>query len=270
MDLKKSLNKLYSLHTFGIKLGLDNITRFLKILGDPQLKLKTFHVAGSNGKGSTSAFMASILMEMDYKVGFYTSPHFVKFNERIKINNFEIPDEYLAHFIVDYEKDIDQLGLTFFEVTTGMAFKYFYDQRVDYAVIETGLGGRLDATNVITPIASIITSVSLEHTEILGNSIAKIASEKAEIIKHKSKVFTGKLPTEAIKVIEAKCFETKSELFRIEEYVNEDHGRVELYTEEVEINEWVIPLKGSYQKINAALAGLCIAKTLGSDNPNIC
>jgi dihydrofolate synthase / folylpolyglutamate synthase len=269
MDLQTSLKKLYSLHTFGIKLGLDNITRFLKLIGNPHSKLKTFHVAGSNGKGSTSAFIASILMELDNSVGLYTSPHFVRFNERIRIDKKEIPDEYLAAFISDYEKYIDEYQLTFFEVTTAIAFKYFFDNKVDYAVIETGLGGRLDATNVIEPLASVITSISLEHTELLGGTVKAIAAEKAEIIKMKSKAFTGKLPAKAIEVIEDKCKKTGSELFRLDEYIIEKKGMVELYTEEVEINEWNIPLPGFYQKLNAALAGLCIAKTLGTDDPNI-
>jgi dihydrofolate synthase / folylpolyglutamate synthase len=268
MDLQASLNKLYSLHTFGIKLGLENITKFLNVLANPHTKIKTIHVAGSNGKGSTSAFIASILMELGYSTGIYTSPHFVRFNERIIVDGDEIPDDYLGNFIRENERYIDEFGLTFFEVATAMAFKYFYDKKVDYAVIETGLGGRLDATNVIIPVASVITSISLEHTEILGSTIAKIAGEKAEIIKQKSKVFIGKLPRQAIKVIAAKCKSTGSELFKIEEYIVEKKGVVELYTEEVEIDEWNIPLKGFYQKLNAALAGLCITKTLGTDNPN--
>jgi dihydrofolate synthase / folylpolyglutamate synthase len=266
MDLQASLNKLYSLHTFGVKLGLENINKFLKVIGNPHKKIKTFHIAGSNGKGSTSAFIASILTELGYRTGLYTSPHFVRFNERIKIGNIEIPDQYIADFITDYGKYIDDYGLTFFEVTTAIAFKYFFDKKVDYAVIEVGLGGRLDATNVITPIASMITSISLEHTEILGDTVAKITAEKAEIIKKKSKVFIGKLPSEAVTIIEQKCKETGAELFKLEEYIIEKKGVIELYTEEVEIDEWNIPLKGFYQKLNAALAGLCIAKTLGTDN----
>jgi dihydrofolate synthase / folylpolyglutamate synthase len=269
MDLQKSLNKLYSLHTFGIKLGLENIKKFLNTLGNPQRKIKMFHIAGSNGKGSTSAFIASILQELKYNAGLYTSPHFVRFNERIKINNSEIPDDYIADFISGYEKYIDENGLTFFEVTTAMAFKYFYDKKVDYAVIETGLGGRLDATNIINPLASLITSISLEHTEILGSTVEKIAFEKAEIIKPKSKVFIGKLPQEAVKVIEEKCRQTGSSLFKIDEYIIQKGDSVTLYTEEVDIDEWNIPLRGEYQKLNAALAGLCIAKCLGTDDPNI-
>jgi len=202
MDLKSALEKLYSLHTFGIKLGLENIQKFLSTLDNPQSKLKTIHIAGSNGKGSTAAFIASILMEYGYKVGLYTSPHFIRFNERIQINNVQIPDEYLANFITESEDYIDEHKLTFFEVTTAIAFKYFAENDVDFAVIETGLGGRLDATNVLDPLAVVITSISLEHTNILGDTIRKIAFEKAAIIKKHIHVFVGKLPMEAVAVVE--------------------------------------------------------------------
>jgi dihydrofolate synthase/folylpolyglutamate synthase len=262
MNIQQGLDKLYSLHTFGIKLGLENITRFMDIIGNPQDKLKIFHIAGSNGKGSTSAFIASILKELKYKVGLYTSPHFVRFNERIKIGNVEIPDTYVADFISTFEKHIDDLKLTFFEVTTALAFKYFADQKVQYAVIETGLGGRLDATNVIKPCAVIITSISLEHTAILGNTIKEIAGEKAGIIKNKSKVFIGLLPEEAENVILQKCDETNSALFRLDDNINRTHNSIELYTEEIELDDWTMPLKGDYQKYNAALAGLAVSKIL--------
>jgi dihydrofolate synthase/folylpolyglutamate synthase len=269
MNLEQSLQKLFSLHTFGVKLGLDNIQKFLEVIGNPQKKLKTFHIAGSNGKGSTSAFIASILQEMKYKTGLYTSPHFVRFNERIKINGREVDDEYVAGFINMWNDYIDEHKLTFFEVTTAMAFQYFMERDVDFAVIETGLGGRLDATNVLSPIASIITSISLEHTNILGNTLAEIAAEKAGIIKSKAKVFTGKLPDEADVVIEQRCRETGSKLFRLVDYINEKPGAVELYTEEIELDDWSIPLKGDYQKMNAALAGLVFVKVFGIDDYNI-
>jgi dihydrofolate synthase/folylpolyglutamate synthase len=269
MNLEKSLEKLFSLHTFGIKLGLENIQNFLAHLNNPQLKLKTIHVAGSNGKGSTASFISSILQELGYDVGLYTSPHFVRFNERIKINNLEIPDEYVAGFIQDNEKYIDEFKLTFFEVTTALSFKYFLEKKVDFAVIETGLGGRLDATNVINPLAVVITSISLEHTNILGDTIEKISVEKAGIIKNHTKVFIGKLPPEADKVIEERCTKTNSELFRIEDYIIEKKNKVELYTEEVDLDDWTMPLKGNYQKYNAALAGLTIAKIFDIDDFNL-
>ena len=269
MNLDNALKKLFSLHSFGIKLGLDNIKNFLNQIDIPYQKLKMFHVAGSNGKGSTSAFLASILMEYNYKVGLYTSPHFVMFNERIKINGEEIPDQYVASFIDKYEKLIDQHKLTFFEVTTAMAFEYFVANNVDYAVIETGLGGRLDATNVIKPLASIITSISLEHTNILGTSIEEITAEKAGIIKKGVPVFIGKLPFNAVEVIEKKCSESASELFKIIEYVNEKTNSFELYTDELELDDWTIPLRGDYQKYNAALAGLVISKILDESDSNV-
>lgn len=269
MDIQESLNKLFALHTFGVKLGLENIQQFLKIIGNPQSKLKTIHVAGSNGKGSTASFIASILMENGYKVGLYTSPHFVKFNERISINGKLISDDFIANFIDKYQKNIDEFHLTFFEVTTAMAFEYFLFSDVDYAVIETGLGGRLDATNVLNPLACVITSISLEHTAILGDKLEQIAFEKSEIIKNGSKTFVGLLPEEAIKVIENKCLDVKSHLFCLEEYIIEKNEHIELYTEELEFDDWEVPLTGKHQKYNAALASLCVVKSFDIDNPAI-
>ncbi|GAB4290480.1 MAG: folylpolyglutamate synthase/dihydrofolate synthase family protein [Ignavibacteriaceae bacterium] len=266
IEIQKTLDRLFALHTFGIKLGLDNIVKFLGPLDNPQNSLKTFHIAGSNGKGSTAAFTASILQEAGFKTGLYTSPHFVRFNERIKINGTEVPDNFIADFYSGNEKFISENKLTFFEVTTAMAFQYFSEQNVDFAVIETGLGGRLDATNVLNPLAVIITSISLEHTNILGTTIDLIAAEKAAIIKENSKVFTGLLPEEADKVISEKCKEKKCELFRIEEYSNQKGGTIELYTEEIELDDWTMPLRGDYQKYNAALAALAVSKTLNIDS----
>lgn len=266
MEIDSALKKLYSLHQFNIKLGLDNISGFLKIIGNPQKSLKTFHIAGSNGKGSTAAFMASILHELGFEVGLYTSPHFVRFNERVKINGIEIPDEYISGFISSYEKEIERFQLTFFEVTTALAFQYFYDNQLDYSVIETGLGGRLDATNVLNPMGVIITSISKEHTQILGDTIEKIAFEKAGIIKRNTKVFTGIIPDAAAEVIKQKCEETGSEFFMLNEYTLGKGKKLELYTEEIEIDDWKIPLKGYYQIYNAALAALVIVKTLDITN----
>ncbi len=269
MDIQESLNKLFALHTFGVKLGLDNIKNFLNHIGNPQNKLKTIHVAGSNGKGSTSSFIASILMEQGNLVGLYTSPHFVKFNERISINGNFIPDDYVAGFVEKHNDYIDQNQLTFFEVTTAMAFNYFKDTEVDYAVIETGLGGRLDATNVLNPLACVITSISLEHTNILGDKIESIAFEKSEIIKPGAKTFIGLLDDKSDSIIEKKCKDVKSQLFRLEEYINEKNGNVQLYTEEIEFDDWQVPLKGKFQKYNAALAALTAAKTFNIDDPAV-
>jgi dihydrofolate synthase/folylpolyglutamate synthase len=269
MDIQESLNKLFALHTFGIKLGLENVRNFLNYIGNPQDKLKTIHVAGSNGKGSTASFIASILIEKGYVVGLYTSPHFVRFNERIIINGKYVPDEFVANFINKHLDWIDEHKLTFFEVTTAMAFDYFKVEEVDYAIIETGLGGRLDATNVLNPIACVITSISLEHTNVLGNKIEEIAYEKGEIIKNGSKTFIGLIPEIAIKVIEKKCNEVKSQLFCLEEYLTDKNNDIKLYTEELEFDDWEVPLKGKYQNYNAALAALTIVKSFDLDEPLI-
>jgi len=261
MDLEISLKKLFSLHTFGIKLGLENTIGFLEHLGNPQQALKTIHIAGSNGKGSTSSFIASILQEFGFKVGLYTSPHFVKFNERVVINGMQIEDEFVATFISDNEKYIDEHELTFFEVTTAMAFQYFKDMNTDYCVIETGLGGRLDSTNVLNPLAAVITSISLEHTNVLGDTIEQIAYEKAAIIKNSSNVFTGLLKKEAEGVVEQKCNESKSKLFQLKDFIDNNGGKIKLILNNdnpIYINP---PLKGIYQKYNAALAALTVSKT---------
>ena len=266
MDVETSLKKLFALHVFGVKLGLDNTINFLEHLGNPQKNLKTFHIAGSNGKGSTASFISSILQEFDYKTGLYTSPHFVKFNERIMINGKQIDDDFIARFVEDYEDYINIYKLTFFEVTTAMAFKYFYENHTDYCVIETGLGGRLDATNVLSPIAVVITSISFEHTNILGNTIKEITGEKSAIIKSGAKVFIGKLIDEAENLVEEKCTEQSTELYKLNDYINEHREYVELYTDEIELDDWTMPLKGRYQKYNAALAGLTVSKTLFIDD----
>ena len=262
MDINSALEKLFVLHTFGIKLGLDNIKHFLSFIGNPQLKLKAIHIAGSNGKGSTAAFIASILMEAGNKVGLYTSPHFVRYNERITLNGKQIDDKSVAEFITIHWDYIIEHQLTFFEVTTAIAFEYFYNNEVDYAIIETGLGGRLDATNVLNPLAVVITSISLEHTNVLGNKISGIAREKAAIIKKDTRVFIAILPKEADSVVEQICKQENSELIRLDEYINEKDGVLELYTEEIELDEWNVPLKGRFQIYNAALAALVIIKSL--------
>jgi dihydrofolate synthase / folylpolyglutamate synthase len=262
MEIESALNKLFSLQKFGIKLGLFNIEKFLEFLGNPQNKFPTFHIAGSNGKGSTASFIASILTEAGYKAGLYTSPHFVKFNERIRIGNSEIPDEYVLKFIRDNFDFIEQNKLTFFEATTALAFKYFADININYGVIETGLGGRLDATNVLNPLASIITSISLEHTDILGDTIEQIAEEKAGIVKKDEKTFIGRLPDEAVKIIQKKCDNLNNKLFRISDYVELNDNAVCLKTDRINIPEIIVPLRGQYQKYNASLALLTLTETL--------
>ena len=181
--LDKILDHLFSLQRFGIKPGLERTETLMEKFSVPHNKFKSIHVAGTNGKGSVSSLIASILMEAGYKTGLYTSPHLIRFNERIKINGKEISDSDLKQLAVEFLKYQEETGLTFFEITTGMAFKYFADNKVDFAIIETGMGGRFDSTNVIMPVLSLITNIDYDHQEYLGNSIESIAFEKAGIIK---------------------------------------------------------------------------------------
>ena len=167
----------------GIKEGLDHTLDLLMSCGNPHHQLRTIHIAGTNGKGSTSSMLASILRSAGYRVGLYTSPHLIKFNERITINEQLISDDEIILFLDKYHDEIDRIQSTFFETTTVMALNYFHQKKVDIAIIEVGLGGRLDSTNVISPQITAITPISLDHQHILGNDILKIAKEKSGIIK---------------------------------------------------------------------------------------
>lgn len=211
-----TLDYLYSLQKFGMKFGLENIKYLLNYLGNPHEKFKSIHVAGTNGKGSTSSLIASIICEMGYKVGLYTSPHLVRFNERIKINGEEITNDFIIEQTNVLRPIIEKIKPTFFEVTTAIAFKYFESQKVDYAVIETGLGGRLDSTNVIQPICSVITRIDFDHREILGDSLEKIAHEKGGIIKEKIPVIISKNVDEVKNVIKNITFQKSSLLIDAE------------------------------------------------------
>lgn len=222
MNYQNSLEYLYSLQKTGIKFGLEKISSLLEFLGNPHKKFKSIHIAGTNGKGSTSSFIASILSEMKFKVGLYTSPHLVRFNERIKVDSKEIEDVYLVESINLLRSEIEKIKPTFFEVTTAIAFKYFSDLEVDYAVIETGLGGRLDATNVIIPEVSVITKVDYDHQEYLGNTLEKIASEKGGIIKENIPVVIGRNVEEVKKTLEKIAIEKNSKkVFTDENYSSE-------------------------------------------------
>lgn len=189
--IDSTLSWLFNLQFFGMKLGLGNTEALCKFFGDPQKRYPVVHIAGTNGKGSTSAMIASTLQEAGLRVGLYTSPHLVKFNERIRVNGAMIGDEALLEYAAALRPMIEDLRGTFFEATTVMAFKYFADQQVDIAVIETGLGGRLDSTNVVTPVLSVIASIGFDHMEYLGTTIDAIAKEKAGIIKPHVPVIVG-------------------------------------------------------------------------------
>jgi dihydrofolate synthase/folylpolyglutamate synthase len=192
-ELRAALDRLFSLQTFGIKLGTGPITALLEQFGNPHRTFPAIHVAGTNGKGSVCAMIASMLREAGLRVGLYTSPHLVRFNERIRINGETISDERLALYTREMLPAIEQHECTFFEGTTAMGFRYFAEEKVDIAVIETGLGGRLDATNVLAPLVSAITSIGYDHTKHLGETLEQIAFEKAGIIKQETPAIVGRV-----------------------------------------------------------------------------
>lgn len=182
------------------KPGLDNITKLCAYFGNPQDKIKCIHVGGTNGKGSSSNMLASVLQEAGYKVGLYNSPHLIDFTERIKVNGKNCHKEFVFDFIQKLKNIPEDIRPSFFEFTTIMAFEYFYQQQVDYAIIEVGLGGRLDSTNIIKPLVSAITNVQLDHQNILGDTIEEIAAEKAGIVKKGIPIISGD-ENEAVKII---------------------------------------------------------------------
>ena len=207
---------MYSLRRFGIKLSLFNIASILKRLDNPQNGFSCIHIAGTNGKGSIASAISSILQLSGYKVGLYTSPHLVKFNERIRINNLPVSDKKVVESYKAVNKVIqNDLKATFFELTTAMAFYEFNRQKVDWAVIETGMGGRLDATNIIKPVISIISNISVEHQRYLGNTIGQIASEKGGIIKKSVPVITGVKQNKAISVLKKMAVEQSAPFYRL-------------------------------------------------------
>jgi dihydrofolate synthase/folylpolyglutamate synthase len=195
----RTVEYLYNLQKEGVKLGLENTKNLMNVLEDPQKTFRSIHIAGTNGKGSTAAIMASILVKSGFKVGLFTSPHLVSFTERIKINDRQIPCDDVIDLTSYVIETISETGIrpTFFEFVTAMAFFYFASKNIDWAVVETGMGGRFDATNVILPEISVITDIGLDHSEFLGSSISDITREKAGIIKPKVPVVTAARSPEA-------------------------------------------------------------------------
>ena len=212
------------------RFGLDGIRELCEALGNPQRTLCCMHVAGTNGKGSVCQMLSAIYSRAGYRTGCFTSPHLLRYNERITLNGQEISDADLLRFFQAHGPCIQRIQPSYFELATALAFWYFADRQVDIAVIETGLGGRLDSTNIVQPVLSIITSIGLDHTEILGESLSEIAAEKAGIIKQKVPVVIGKLPPEARRVVVARAAGRQSPLYEAEtlepEYLGE--GRIRL------------------------------------------
>ena len=201
----------------GYKEGLQNMQALDERYGHPHQKFKSIHVAGTNGKGSCSHMLAAILQRAGYRVGLYTSPHLVDFSERIRINGKPVSQEYVVKFVEDSRNFFESINASFFEITTAMAFKYFADNNVDIAVVEVGLGGRLDSTNIITPLVSLITNISLDHTDMLGSTLEQIAMEKAGIIKRGVPVVIGEATPETKPVFEAMASEMEAPIVFAEE-----------------------------------------------------
>lgn len=221
MKIKELLEELYSYSFFGIKLGLENIKKICDGLGNPEKKYKIIHISGTNGKGSTSTMIEEGLLLQGKKVGKYTSPHIIKFNERIRVNGKNITDEKIVDIYLKVKESLKFLNIkpTFFEITTAMMFLYFAEEKVEYAILEVGMGGRFDATNISDGDIAVVTNVSVEHSEYLGDNIYDIAKEKAGIIKEKSQVIVGDLNPEFLKAIYEKK-EKKQVINVIEKYMD--------------------------------------------------
>ena len=242
------------------KADIKNTVQLMQLLGNPEKKFKSIHVAGTNGKGSVCHLLASILQEAGYKVGLYTSPHLVDFRERIRVNGEMIPKGNVVDFVSNYRCAIEGIGLSFFEMTVGMAFEYFAQQNVDIAVVEVGMGGRLDSTNVITPELCVITNIGLDHTQFLGDTLTKIASEKAGIIKPDIPVVIGESNPDTSGVFEAKAMQLGSPIdFADKRYKiidrSTDVGNLLFDVQKLGntiYNGLSCPLSGSYQLKNLA------------------
>jgi dihydrofolate synthase/folylpolyglutamate synthase len=204
--------------TAAYKEGLENIEQLAALVGNPEKKLKTIHIAGTNGKGSVAHLLASYFQKLGWKTGSFTSPHLIDFRERIKINGDMISEKKVVDFFKKYQPKITKISPSFFEITTILAFDYFANEKVDIAIIEVGLGGRLDATNILSPILSVITNISLDHTQLLGNSLSKIAFEKAGIIKENTPVVIGEYHPETFPIFDETAKLKNAPLFLAEEY----------------------------------------------------
>jgi dihydrofolate synthase/folylpolyglutamate synthase len=241
------------------KADLNNTIALLDLLGNPQNDFKSVHVAGTNGKGSTSHMLASIFQEAGYKTGLYTSPHLRDFRERIRINGTMIPEDRVTAFIEAYRSQFETMGLSFFEMTVGMAFDYFASEKVDIAIVEVGMGGRLDSTNLITPELSVITNIGLDHVQYLGDTLEKIAHEKAGIIKDGVPVVIGETQPETQPVFIETAEAHHSPIFFADQRFDCDKIHIESHRmqqydvwkdSELYLEACSLPLMGNYQRKN--------------------
>ena len=267
MNYKQTLDYLYTqlpmfqrIGAAAYKADLNNTLAICKLLHNPENKFKSIHVAGTNGKGSTSHMLAAVFQQAGYKTGLYTSPHLKDFRERIKINGKEIPKKYITNFVEKHKTDFEKIEPSFFEWTVGLAFNYFAEQKVDIAIIEVGLGGRLDSTNVITPLVSIITNISYDHINLLGNTLPKIAKEKAGIIKSKVPLVISQTQATVKKVFLEKAKASKSKIYfadnifihQEENYQPQKSLTKHTYKKEKEVISILSDLPGTYQQYNIA------------------
>jgi len=277
----ETLSYLFALQRFGIKLGLANITSLLKHLGDPQVGLASVHIAGSNGKGSTAAFLTSMLRQAGYRVGLYTSPHLVDFSERIQVDGAPIPIDRVVELTERIRGIVEKMTrdgelwlpsgpgvaptgfgsqettITFFEFTTAMSFLHFRESKVDVAVLETGMGGRLDATNVIDPLLCLITTIAPEHQQYLGKTLIQIAHEKAGIIKPERSLLTAARQARVLALFRQKCQELRSPFYAWGKDFSAKELRPQLIHFRGRSHQWSelrLGLAGSHQVINAFLA----------------
>ncbi len=272
MDYEEAIEYLYDLKIYGMSLGLERIEYLLKVLGSPHKDLKAIHVAGTNGKGSVCAFLSSILYSAGYKIGLFTSPHLVSFEERIQVNGEKISKDKVGSLVERIKPIAESMSKsgefehpTFFEIVTAMAFSHFSEEEVDYAVMEVGLGGRLDATNVLTPLISVITTIALDHTHVLGKELDEVAREKVGIVKSGIPVVTGVEDDKIFALIKKTCEEKECDVYSSKEHgaYNLKEANLEYQTFDIEVNgkrynNLKIPLLGDHQIKNALITAMTL------------
>jgi dihydrofolate synthase/folylpolyglutamate synthase len=268
----QALSYLYDLQKYGIKFGLSSTSSLLRRIGNPQAGLKTIHIAGTNGKGSIAAMLSAILVRAGFKVGLYTSPHLVRFNERFRLNEQDVKDEEIMAVFKEVRAVVDEREPpTFFEMTTAMALSLFAEKGVDWAILEVGMGGRLDATNVVQPQLTIISNVSFDHQEFLGSTLSRIAREKAGIIKKQVPLVTAVKQPVALAVIKTRCSALNAPCYRIGRQIKVrtlGEQRFSYRGLGWRLEKLHLPLAGRHQVVNAAtaLGGLEVLERWGYYN----
>lgn len=275
--VNKQLEYMYGLERFGVKMGLDVMERLLKELGNPEKKFRSVHISGTNGKGSVASMMASVLQEANYTVGLYTSPHMYRFNERIQVDGKQISDEELSRIVEEVRLAGERANVkpTFFEFTTAVAFVYFASHNLDICIIEVGMGGTLDATNVVIPEVSVITNIGLDHTNLLGNTKQEIAERKAGIVKQGVAFVTGERDEEILNYF-AEVADSRSALLLVaSDHVQADSVKNTLESQTVVVRgvvegEFILPLLGQHQveNLKVALTALTVLEDRGFEIPH--